>query len=130
MLLVDSEGPLVGNTPWSHLQQRDKWRRPDAAGSDSAHLMVQVMESWFLADREGLAHYFGQGFVQNALPQGTDIEDIRKEDVLAGLKNASQRTKKRYDKGRDSFQILRHLDASLVTAACPHAKRLIEVLQS
>lgn len=130
MLLVDSEGPLAGTDAWSHLQQRDGWRRPEGADSDSAHLMVQVMESWFLADKAELARYFGQSFVPNALPQGTDIEDIPKDDVLTGLKNASRQTTKRYDKGRDSFEILRRLDGSLVTAACPHAKRLIDALRS
>ena len=129
MLLVDSEGPLVGDDAWSHLQQSDNWRRPEAARIDSAHVMVQVMESWFLADKRELADYFGQRFVPNALPQGTDIEDIRKDDVLDGLKKASRRTTKRYKKGRDSFEILRRLDASLVTAACPHAKWLIDALQ-
>ena len=130
LLLVDSEGPVQTENAWDHLRQCDEWERPDDAGADTAHLMVQVMESWFLADREALAGYFGQNFIPGALPQGTQIEDISKTDVLRGIRNASWQTNKPYDKGRDSFEILRRLDVSLITAACPRAGRLIKVLQS
>ena len=90
LLLVDSEGPVQTENAWDHLRQRDKWNRPDDAGADTAHLMVQVMESWFLADRAALERYFGQNFIPNALPQGTQIEDIPKTDVLDGIENARE----------------------------------------
>lgn len=51
VLLVDSEGPVGGVPAWRHLHNRDGWTKPDEAGDDSAHLMVEVMESWFLADK-------------------------------------------------------------------------------
>ncbi len=95
MLLVDSEDPLQAEDAWGHLLQRDRWERPDDAGADSAYLMVQVMESWFLADRPTLAAYFGQGFSANALPQGTEIEDIPKRDVQRGIEAASRQTNNR-----------------------------------
>ena len=130
VLLVDSEGPLQATDAWSHLWQKDGWERPDGARADSAHLMVQVMESWFLADTPALEGYFGRDFSAAALPQNSAIEDVPKADVLDGIKNASRNTNKAYDKGRHSFEILQRLDVSRVTAACPRAKRLIDALQS
>lgn len=129
ILLVDSERAVQAADPWSHLRQEDHWGRPKGAGAESAHLMVQVMESWFLADKSVLAAHFGQDFRPNSLPQGTVVEDIPKRDVLRGIQAASRQTNKPYDKGRDSFAILQRLDVSLVTAACPHAERLIKALQ-
>ena len=59
ILLVDSEGP-VGKSPWQHLAERvgDQWRRPDAVADDQAQLMVEVMESWFFADKAALIAYY------------------------------------------------------------------------
>src|SRR5271166_6121697 len=56
LLLVDSE-EAVATDPWAHLAARkgDEWKRPEGATDDQAQLMVQVMEAWFLADREVLA---------------------------------------------------------------------------
>lgn len=130
LLLVDSESAVRAADPWSHLQQEDGWEQPKGAGANSVHLMVQVMESWFLADKSALAAYFGQRFRRNVLPQGAEIEDIPKRDVIRGIQAASRQTNKPYDKGRDSFAILRRLDVSLVAAACPHAERLLDTLQS
>lgn len=129
ILLVDSEGAVRTTDAWSHLTQEDDWERPQSAGADSAHLMVQVMEAWFLADRSALAAYFGQGFRASALPQRAQIEDISKADVLRGIGEASRRTNKPYAKGRDSFAILQRLNIDKLMDACPHAKRLIETLR-
>lgn len=63
LLLVDSEGPIQpGSNPWVHVRERDGWRRPRGADKEDCHLMVQCMESWFLADRAFLSSFFGQGF--------------------------------------------------------------------
>ena len=53
ILLVDSE-EAVAAAAWQHLatRQGDNWQRPIGASDDQAHLMVQVMEAWFLADRK------------------------------------------------------------------------------
>ena len=67
ILLVDSEA-AVTQEPWDHLKARDNWDRPDNAIDEHAHLMVQCMEAWFVADRELLARFFGQGFSENPLP--------------------------------------------------------------
>ena len=91
--------------------------------------MVQMMESWFLADREALAAYYGQGFRAGALPSNTRIEDVAKDDVIDGLEQATRNTSKgRYSKGRHSFDLLARLAPAKVTNASPYAKRLIDTL--
>ena len=131
VLLVDSEGPVAENSDsWAHLKQQDGWDRPQGAADHSAHLMVQCMEAWFLADKDGLATFFGRGFNANALPRNPDIEEIPKNDLLTGLKNATRRCRPKgeYSKGRHSFEVLSKTDPVRVLDASPHAKRLVDSL--
>ncbi len=131
VLLVDSEDPVAdGAGPWQHLAGRDGWDRPREATDEHAHLMVQCMEAWFLADTDGLAEYFGRDFNRNALPGRREIEEVAKDDALEGLRNATRRcTKGEYGKGRHSFDILEQTDPAKVFDASPHAKRLIDTLR-
>ena len=94
--------------------------------------MVQCMEAWFLADKDRLVAYYGNGFNQNALPARQDIENIAKNDVLNGLKNATRSgvSKGEYGKGQHSFDILAQIDPDKVVAASPHAKRLVNTLKA
>ncbi len=129
LLLVDAEEPVRKPGPWQHLKDRDDWDRPDGAKDDQCHLMVQAMESWFLADRTALGEYYGQGFQANALPRNPEIEEVPKKDVDDGIRRAARNTRKgTYDKGRHSFEILAIIDPTKVTSASPHAKRFINVL--
>lgn len=129
LLLVDAEGPVVNQRSWEHLKDRDGWNRPDGTTDDQCHLMVQAMESWFLADRTTLAKHYGPRFQESALPSNPQIEQIGKNDVVNGLIRASRSTTKgSYDKGRHSFEILEKIDPKKVMDASPYAKRLIETL--
>ena len=130
-LLVDSEA-AVTEQPWLHLLHRegDQWERPEGADDRNVHLMVQVMESWFLADRDALSGYFGQRFRASALPAQQDIENVSKSDVLRGLSKATRSCAKgRYNKGDHSFDILARIHTDKVLSAAPHAARLIETLE-
>ena len=129
ILLVDSEDGVAAG-PWAHLKRRDNWDKPAAATDDNAHLMAQCMESWFLADKDKLAAFFGDEFNRGALPVRLAVEEIPKKDVLNGLKAATRNCGKKgeYHKGRHSFRILSCLDPEKVTAASPHARRLVETL--
>ena len=131
VLLVDSEGPVAqGAGPWVHLRARDGWVRPADATDENAHLMVQCMETWFLADRDNLADYFGRSFNPNALPARAEIEEVAKADLFGGLKNATRQSKKgEYGIGRHSFDILEQSDAAKILRASPHARRLIDTLR-
>ena len=129
MLLVDAEAPVTSQEPWQHLNARDGWERPDAATNEQCHLMVQVMESWFLADVDVLASFYGNGFRRVSLPQNPNIEQVSKQDIDDGLTDATRHvTKGRYSKGKHSFEILAKLDPAKVRKASPYADRLIGAL--
>lgn len=131
MLLVDAEGPVTAANPWEHLGARDGWTRPAGATEDQCHLMIQVMESWFLADRPALHQFFGQGFQENALPGDPQVEASAKRDVLDGLERASRATNKGpYAKGKHSFEILARVDPAKVSGAAPYAKRFLDILRA
>jgi Domain of unknown function (DUF4276) len=132
VLLVDSEEP-VSAAPWVHLGQRagDNWSRPDGVEEDQAHLMVQVMEAWFLADPTALAAFYGQGFLRNSLPGQRNIELISKQVVFDALRHASRKTQKgEYHKTRHGFELLEAIDPKLVRQCSIHAERLLSVLES
>jgi hypothetical protein len=140
VLLVDSEGPVVAAhqqgkpdtwQPWQHLKQRpgDGWDKPTGAADTDCHLMVQIMESWFLADRATLAAFFGQGFKENQLPAvSTSIEVVPKPQIYQSLENATKdcKTKTPYGKDAHSFKLLALIDPAKVTSASYWAKRFVD----
>ena len=131
LLLVDSEGPVQpGHSPWQHLRARkeDGWNKPDEAREDQAFLMVQFMETWFLADKDGLRRYFGQRFRERAIKQWPNLEAVPKETVLNALAQATAACGKAYGKGKTSFELLECIDPARVRAACPHANDLLQRL--
>ena len=133
VLLVDSEEPITVSSKWQHVLQRegDGWKKPADAKEDHLHFMVQVMESWFLADRAVLIAYFGSEFKESKLPKGQDLEAIPKQQVFDGLKAATKECgrDKTYHKGRHSFEILGKISPQMVADASPHAKRFIAQLK-
>ena len=133
VLLVDSEAAVASDdNPWEHLRKRDNWTQPSAATDDSAQLMVQCMEAWFVADRQSLSAYFGRDFNAAALPARDDVEAIAKDGFEPALKQATKSCSKgkgTYRKGRHSFELLECLDPSKVMKSSPHARRLIDTLR-
>jgi hypothetical protein len=131
LLLVDSEAVVEdGVTSWAHLKDNDGWQIPLGATDDHAHLMVQCMEAWFLADVAFLQKFYGSKFRHSALPGQPNLETIPKSDLFNALKRATKDCsgKGEYHKGRHSFRILEEVDPQLVQERSKHAKRLIEVL--
>lgn len=129
LLLVDSEEAVQGQDTWSHLERRDRWKRPTGADDDNVHLMVQCMESWFLADVERVAAVFGQGFRGTSLPKNPNIEEVTTSAIESSLKKATRQCKSGpYSKGRHSFRILAVIRPERVAEASPHARRLLDVV--
>ena len=91
--------------------------------------MVQVMETWLLADRAALRRYFGAPFRENALPQWPALENVSKRDVSEALARATAACTRPYDKGTVSFELLAIVDPARVKAACPHAATLLDNLR-
>ena len=130
ILLVDSESAVQPeHSVWKHLRTRDNWPRPQNASDDQAFLMVQFMETWFLADREALQRYFGARFRKKELKEWPQLEAVAKATVLTALDRATAQCSKRYEKGKVSFELLAKIDPGRVAEACPHAKDLIERLK-
>jgi hypothetical protein len=132
LLLVDSEEPVTQMDPWEHvrLRQGDGWHRPAGASGDQLNFMVQVMESWFYADKETVVAYYGQSFRLEALSQREDIETLPKADVYDGLKRATRDCRKgAYSKGRDSFEILAQIDPDRVSERSSQAAKLLTLLK-
>jgi len=142
ILLVDSEDPVAIDpatknhvSPWIHLTSQARWTKPATATDDQAHLMVQCMETWFLADPDSLKTYFGPGFKADKIKTHPKLEDVGKSTVFKELAEATAtvKTKSKYDdrsKGTHSFEILAKLDPAKVREACPHADRLLKTLEA
>ena len=132
MLLVDSESPVAAQNhgrPWAHLAENDKWARPAGASDDDAHLMVQCMESWFVADPDALAAHFGRGFNADKLPGNPDVEEIPKYDILGGLAAAAEKSGGGYRKTLDGFALIGIINPSRVAKRTRHAERFFAVLR-
>lgn len=115
-LLVDSEAPVVVQSPWQHLPERDGWARPDGADDGCCHLMVQCMEAWLVADAAAMGAFFGKGFQASALPVREDVEQIGKPDLYDALKRATRSCRRQYVKGAVSFDALASVDPRKVGA--------------
>jgi hypothetical protein len=131
-LLVDAETAVTTPTCTGHLQANDRWTFPEL-GKNRVFLMVQCMESWFLADRNALEMFYDGGFLAKSLPgSSTNIEIIRKPDVASGIKKATAntRTKGAYEKIGHGAVLLGLIDSLLVERASPHAKEFHDFLRA
>lgn len=127
VLLVDSEEAIAPDTdPWDHLSARvgDGWEKPSDACD--VHLMVQCVESWFLADHEALKKHYKKGLAIQKLapPVNEDVELISKDKVMAGLKAALKGTEYENYKKKDGFKIVGLLDPAKVCKASKRAEQM------
>ena len=130
LLLVDSDGPYSEQL-LTTLKQREYWNPPHGAGdvNTSVFWMVQVMETWFLADPEALVAYYKAGFRRKALKPNPEVEQIPKDDVLSSLDAATKESSKgRYHKTRHAPQILMRLKPNTVRESAPSCRRLFDAL--
>ena len=131
VLLVDAEGAVGNNTPRAHLQRCDHWNLR-FADDDMVHLMVQIMETWIVADPVTLANYYGLSFRANAFsPAATaNPETIPKLRIMSSLHAATRHTQKGgYHKIRHASEILQRLDRQRVRQRCPACNRLFDTLE-
>lgn len=130
LLLVDSESAVgAGHTVWQHLKLLDNWDKPENGNDEHAYLMVQIMETWLLADLEALRNYFINNFKPDKIPTWTDLESVQKEIILEALAKATAECgPKRYAKGKVSFEILGKISPQKIAANCPHAKSFLDFL--
>ena len=131
ILLKDSEGLGVEESI-AEVRNHDHWESDlnNQVDDSQLHFMVQVMESWFLADRSALRSFYGQRFLDNRLPRNPSVEEIPKGDVENGLHAATERTQKgRYHKTSHAPKILATINTARVRAAAPACERLFSELE-
>ena len=109
-LLVDADGPNDGKL-LQKVTANPEWKSGLAVSGERVHFMVQVMESWLIADKDTLRTYYGQGFRPTRLPADSKVEEIHKDTVAKGLRDATRDTSKGpYHKTRHAPTILARID--------------------
>lgn len=130
LILVDSDEAVAANqTPRIFLQSKYKKWKLQKIEDEQCHLMVQIMESWFLADVDALKRFYGQEFKESAIPKNPNVETIAKVKVENSLKAATARTQKaEYHKIEHGAKLLEFVNSSKVREAAPHCERLFAVI--
>ena len=128
-LLVDSDGPDDGKL-LQKVKSNPEWKSGLTVSPEQVHFMVQVMESWLLADKDALEAYYGQGFRPARLPADARVEQIPKDDVTNGLHDATRGTGKGpYHKTRHAPALLALIDTAKVRSAAPSCARLFHAIE-
>lgn len=131
ILLVDSEDPLT-TSPWTHLNKRDGWERPNGASDDQVQLMVTCMETWIMADRQALRHFFGDCLKENRLLPAIELESRPCHEVQTALDFATRDCgrNRQYHKGDISFQVMAVLTPEILQQYLPNFQRLVDTLHN
>jgi len=125
ILLLDSDAPDDGQLSKA-LVARHGW---DKSHEESIFWMVEMMESWFHADKDVLQKYYGGDFKVGALKANPNVEQISKQDLEDGLKAATRNTQKgKYHKTRHAPYLLESIDPSRVKRAAPNCKKLFDAV--
>jgi len=134
LLLVDSESSVAANkTVWEHLKSRpgDEWDKPEGVADDQVFLMVQVMETWFIADKKAMERFFGENFRDASIPAWPNLEEVPKRAIYESLQKATADCgPRKYAKGRLSFELLATISPAKVESASPHAREILERLRN
>ena len=131
VLLVDSDEAIgEDESAQSFLQKKYKKWKLQKIEENQCHLMVQLMESWFFADKDKLAEFYGQNFNRNALSNNTNVEKIPKANIESGLANATRNTQKgEYHKTRHGAKLLELINPNKVRESAPHCERLFVTIR-
>jgi len=119
VLLLDYEDPDEAEIRKKHLGGCDQ---------DSVFWMVQVMDSWFLADIDALKSFYDGGFQESALKGNPNVEEIPKADVLGRLENATRATKAGKYQKNHAFKLLGLIDPTKVRSVAPNCERMFRVI--
>jgi hypothetical protein len=99
-------------------------KRLEGCDVDSVFWMVQIMESWFLADVDALKTVF-KGLSQAAIRGNLNVEEIPKADVLERLNKAANGE---YHKVKHGVRLLELIDPARVRKAAPGCERMFSVI--
>ena len=127
VLLIDSEGPVpVTEEAIRSLRAQGWWDRSVTCDDSQINLMVQAMESWFVADPKALVEHFGQDFNTGGLPNPQNAESVAPANLVSAIRRClpQGRRRRNYDKVADGAKLLGLIDADRVSLYCPHFARL------
>ena len=131
-LLVDSEDPVTDTKkPWRHLHGRDGWECPAGATDDQALLMTTCMETWIVADRDGLRKHYEhhQRCLRPAsLPAAVNLEARDRHAIQDALVAATQDCTNAYAKNKRSFAALAGVDPATLRNLLPAFARMVRIL--
>jgi hypothetical protein len=86
--------------------------------------MVQVMESWFLADEAALRAFYGKRFQEGAVGWNPKVEEIPKDDAFGRLRRVGGE----YHKTKHASKLLATIDPAVVRQAAPNCDRMFRAL--
>jgi hypothetical protein len=123
VLLLDSDEALLRSST-------RLLRRKGLQGCDphSIFWMVEIMESWFLADVDALQSYYKGGFKTKVVKGNLEVEKVPKADVLLKLENATRRTKAGKYRKNHAFKLLGLIDPAKVRKAAPNCDRMFKII--
>ncbi|HEX3149243.1 MAG TPA: DUF4276 family protein [Gemmataceae bacterium] len=97
ILIIDSEGPVADvSKPWAALNPK---KRPKWATDSDCYLMVQCLEAWLLADRDGLKAHFDRTktcFNEKKLKKWPNLEALDRKTVQRAISDATSSCKNPY----------------------------------
>jgi len=124
ILLIDSEGPTYSSVETC---EKNDW---DTTHAGSIFWMVEMMESWFQADKDALETHYKKGFNRNALAANPNVEQIPKKYLEDGLKAATKDTSKGpYHKTAHAPKLLACINPELVRRAAPNCGKLFGAIE-
>jgi len=130
LMLVDSENAVEEDSR-EHLARQDNWADLASVPVEEIHMMVQVMETWLIADQSALQRYYGHGLRDKEIPGDEDLEGVPKADILSALHRATMHTQKGgYRKISHARRLLELTHAGTVRARCGHCELLFKALAS
>lgn len=135
LLLIDSEANIdSSSTPWQYLHDSGvnwKWLGSEQEKDADCQFMVACMENWFIACSNSLSigpknHKINASDAQIAKP-----ESVSKAEVFRLLNDVYKRAGQReYSKGQHSFDLLEHVDPTVIHTTCPWANRFLEEVKA
>jgi len=128
ILLIDSDAPDDGFLLRNMMTTR-LWRQhvPRKLSTPAVHWMVQVMESWFIADENALRSYYKKKFKSGALPKRENVEEITASQVLKALSRASGG---KYQKASHAPKILEQLNPTEVRRRAINCDRFLNFIST
>ncbi len=137
ILLIDSESPVTFQSD-KFEAVRHRLQKDEKIEQKRLYLMVQCMETWFLADLDSLGTYYGYNLYSYKKDERLEnIESIpvkKVKEILADISEKSEYSHRGVycdiRKATDGFAILEKISPNLVMEKSPHFKELIDFLNS